>query len=147
MNIDYSFCEACKLSHTELVKMLAALYDVNCIYKVNFWERIGRSNHLYFPSNKELTFGIGDMHIGCHCPECFPRFSGQFIVNLGIVDGEILETLWSVLNEISPSMQCATLSNRAETLDLHMQDSNWKKLLGTGQFMHTFLLMFRINSW
>lgn len=135
MNMDFSFCEACKTTHTEFIRMMAALYNVNCIYEVNFWDRIGRNEHLYFPRDKELTFGIGDLHVGGHVWSCFNRFSGQFIVNLGVVDGEILETLWSVLNEISPSMQCATLSNRTETLDLHMQDSNWKKLLGTGEFL------------
>ena len=50
----------------------------------------------------------------------------------GVVDGEILETLWSVLNEVSPSAQMATLASRTEMLDDHMLDSNWKKLLNIG---------------
>jgi hypothetical protein len=46
-----------------------------------------------------------------------------------MVDGEILETLWSTLNSISPSMRTASLAHRSEVLDDHMNDSNWKKIV------------------
>ena len=48
------------------------------------------------------------------------------------MDGEILESLWSVLNEISPSMKNATLAGQVEMLDDHMGDSNFKKMLDIG---------------
>ena len=46
-----------------------------------------------------------------------------------IVAGEILESLWSVLNKVSPMTRTATLAHRAEILDDHMNDSNFKKML------------------
>ena len=52
---------------------------------------------------------------------------------MGIIDGEVLETLWSVLNESSRSTRGATLAHRAEILDDHMNHSNWKKLVGMGK--------------
>ena len=50
-----------------------------------------------------------------------------------MVDGEILETLWSTLNHISPSMRTASLAHRTEVLDDHMNDSNWKKTVSIGK--------------
>lgn len=49
-----------------------------------------------------------------------------------MIDGEILETLWSVLNESSRSTRGATLAHRGEILDDHMNHSNWKKVVGIG---------------
>ena len=44
--------------------------------------------------------------------------------------GEILESLWSSLNAISPMAHTVTLQHRAEMLDDHANDSNHKKCLG-----------------
>ena len=46
-----------------------------------------------------------------------------------MVDGEVLETLWAVLNGISDSIRSQTTAHRQETLDDHMNDSNWKKMI------------------
>ncbi|KAF8231928.1 hypothetical protein L208DRAFT_1139393, partial [Tricholoma matsutake] len=74
-----------------------------------------------------ILHGIGLFHVGGHVWQCFSCFSLSFIPGTRQVDGEILESLWSVLNEISPSTQNATISGRIETLDDHMGDSNFKK--------------------
>jgi Kyakuja-Dileera-Zisupton transposase len=50
-----------------------------------------------------------------------------------MIDGEILETLWSILNSISPSMRTASLAHRSEVLDDHMNDSNWKKTVSISE--------------
>jgi hypothetical protein len=60
----------------------------------------------------------------------FFQFAPTFIPGTGIVAGEILESLWSTLNSISPMARTATLANRAETLDDHASDSNHKKTIG-----------------
>ena len=46
-----------------------------------------------------------------------------------MVDGEILETLWAALNKIADSTRSQSTAHRRETLDDHMNDSNWKKLI------------------
>ena len=53
-----------------------------------------------------------------------------------MVDGEVLETLWSVLNTVSASTQTASLAHRTEILDDHMNDSNFKKMLNIGNYFN-----------
>jgi len=78
-----------------------------------------------------ILLSISLFHIGGHVWECFSHFSPSFITSTRQVDGEILESLWSVLNEISPSTQnWATVASHIEMLDDHMGDSNFKKDAG-----------------
>lgn len=105
-----------------------------------------RSSSMEYPFDKDTFWGIGEFHVGGHVERCFARHSPQFIPGAGMVDGEILETLWSVLNEVSPSTQTATLASRTEMLDDHMLDSNWKKLLGIGRYLMCSCLGFAEDS-
>ena len=63
------------------------------------------------------------------CP-AFHTVSGA-----GVIDGEVLETLWLTLNQVSPSAQVASLPSRSEMLDDHMLNSNWNKLLNIGKVL------------
>ena len=91
------------------------------------------SEYVQLPLAVALLHGIGLCHVRGHVWECFSRFSPTSIPGAGQVDGEILESLCSVLNEISPSTKNATLAGWTETLDDHMGDSNFKKMLGIGE--------------
>lgn len=101
-------------------------YDIVCQYIVHFFERIG----LHIPDGLTVEAAIGLFHVHAHKDDCFFRFASTFIPGAGVVAGEILESLWSSLNAISPSARTATLAHRAELLDDHSTDSNHKKMLG-----------------
>ena len=77
-----------------------------------------------------MDAAIGLFHVHAHKEECFYRYASTFIPGAGVVAGEILESLWSSLNSISPTVRTATLAHRAEMLDDHASDSNHKKMLG-----------------
>ena len=130
--MDYSICHAIANTNIGDIKTLISLYDVNCQHCKHFWERVEK-HHLAFPTGKTMYFGVGAFHITGHVPECFACHSPLFIPGLGWVDGERLESLWAVLNEVSPSARTASLAARTELLDDHMLDSNWKKLLDIGK--------------
>jgi hypothetical protein len=130
--MDYSLCHALQNTNLGDLCNIVVLYDVNCQFQVNFRKRVQASKWMTYPNDKRTYFGIGAFHVSGHLPRCFPRHSPQFIPGSGIVDGEILETLWAVLNEVSPSTHTATLAARTEMLDDHMLDLNWKKLIGIG---------------
>jgi hypothetical protein len=46
-----------------------------------------------------------------------------------------METLWSMLNDVSQSTWGATLAHQQEILNSNMNHSNWKKLLAIGEFI------------
>lgn len=116
------------------IKQLIVLYDIMCQYHVNLKKRIKKSAVLSIPSSLQICPGIGLFHVHGHKEECLYRFGPTYISGAGQVDGEILETLWATLNEISRSTQTATLANRIEVLDDHMGDNNWKKMIRSGTF-------------
>lgn len=133
--MDYSVCNAVSNSTVGNIPTMAQFYDVECQHSINFPKRVDAAPYLEYPFEKKIYYGVGAFHISGHVPECFPRYSPQFIPRVGIVDGEVLESLWSTLNEISPSAQTASLAARTELLDDHMLDSNWKKILNQGMLL------------
>lgn len=131
--MDYSLSEGLENSNITGLKRVVVIYDVMCQYCKRLKLRMEESDYLKLPLSVAILYGIGLFHVGGHVWECFSRFSPSFIPGAGQVDGEILESLWSVLNEISPSTQNATISGRIEMLDDHMGDSNFKKMLDIGK--------------
>jgi Kyakuja-Dileera-Zisupton transposase len=132
MNMDYSLCQALKYNSNG-IRRFVNFYDVNCQHCKNFLARVLGNPYLSIPPEIELDVGIGDFHIHGHQVECFTMYSSNFIPGIGQVDGEVVETLWSQLNEVSGSTRTMSTFHRRETLDDHMNDSNWKKLTRMAQ--------------
>ncbi|KAI9431761.1 hypothetical protein H4582DRAFT_1822014 [Lactarius indigo] len=128
INMDYSICKA--LSYNmEDIPVALVMYDIMCQYRVHFQERVKCSPELSLPSSLTLRMGIGLFHIHGHQDSCLPRFSPSYIPGAKQVDGEIIETLWAPLNNISRSIRGMSLDHRQEVLDSHINYSNWKKLV------------------
>lgn len=125
-NVDFSILRAIQLTNVAPEQGLLLIYDIACQYIVHFFDRIG----VHLPEGLEVDAAIGLFHVHGHKDDCFFRFATTFIPGAGIVAGEILESLWSTLNSISPSARTATLAHRAEIIDDHATDSNHKKMLG-----------------
>jgi len=89
--------------------------------------------HLKIPDGLELRLGIGLFHIHGHQDTCLARYSPSFIEGGRQIDGEMIETLWAPLNEISRSTRGMSMSHCREVIDDHMNDSNWKKLIDLGK--------------
>jgi hypothetical protein len=137
--MDYAVCQA--LSSWNMGGLLRALliYDIMCQWWVYFRERLQESEYLELSPGLVILKAIGDFHIKGHVKPCTPRFGLTFHEGVGIIDREIIETLWSVLNQTSRSTRGATLAHRTEILDDHMNHSNWKKLVGMCESLDTFL--------
>ncbi|KAH9012749.1 hypothetical protein EDB84DRAFT_1278521 [Lactarius hengduanensis] len=128
INMDYSLCKA--LSYNmEDIPVALVMYDIMCQYGVHFQERVERSPELSLSSSLQLRTGIGLFHIHGHQDSCLPRFSPSYIPGAKQVDGEIIETLWAPLNNVSRSIRGMSLAHRQEVLDAHMNHSNWKKMV------------------
>ncbi|KIM34598.1 hypothetical protein M413DRAFT_168511, partial [Hebeloma cylindrosporum] len=128
-NMDYSWSETLKTTHMLGIRRLYHIYDVNCIYMIDIARRFLEGARYLTMPDIVVEKAIGMFHVHGHQDSCFFRYASSFINGAAMVDGEILETLWSVLNRISPSLRTATLAHRSEVLDDHANDNNWKKIV------------------
>ena len=134
MNVDYAVCEALKY-HTKNLPGSIAYYDVACGWIIHFLERVLEAEYLDLPEGmKDIIAAVGKFHLNAHVQKCFAKFSPNFILGAGQVDGEIMETLWLIFNLFSCCARTMTKAHRREVYDHHMRDSNWKKLVGIGEF-------------
>jgi hypothetical protein len=125
-NADFSFLKGLKHTNVHYDQTVCLIYDIVCQYIVYLLLRIGE----HLPPGLVIDAAIGLFHVHAHKEQCFFQYAPTFIPGTGIVAGEILESLWSSLNAISPMARTATLAHRAETIDDHANDSNHKKTLG-----------------
>ena len=132
MNIDFCLSEALKYN-MEGIKQALLSYDLMCQFWKNLERRFQGNPHLTFPQALETLRAIGLFHVHGHVDHCYARYAPTFIPGAGMVDGEVLETLWAALNKIADSARSQSTAHRRETLDDLMNDSNWKKLVGLSE--------------
>ncbi|THH26719.1 hypothetical protein EUX98_g7467 [Antrodiella citrinella] len=128
-NMDYAFAHAMGRWKGLLTRFLL-LYDINCQYHKYLFDRLKESQHLSTVVDLAeliIRYGIGLFHVHGHNIKCYCRYAPTFIEGAGMIDGELIETLWEPLNHISGSIRAMSFFHRQETLDVHMSDSNWKK--------------------
>ena len=128
--MDYVFGSA--IRGTTLPIILIS-YDIACQWSRHFQDRVLQNSYLQLEGWTNLTAAVGKFHLSAHIPDCFARFSLNFIHGAGQQDGEILETLWAEFNKVSSSARTMSKAHRAEVFDDHMRDSNWKKMVGMGE--------------
>ncbi|KAG9309016.1 hypothetical protein JVU11DRAFT_11132 [Chiua virens] len=126
--MDYSLANA--LWHNmDGVRRVCLFYDINCSYMHNLFVRMNGNDFIDIHSDIQITPGIGIWHVHGHQPKCFPRYAPLYIPGVGWIDGEIIETLWSILNIISASARTMSAPHRQELLDFQMNDSNYMKMI------------------
>lgn len=130
VNMDYSICQALKQFPRHVLALI--IYDICCQWFVHFRERVLESEFLELWESLEITLAVGKWHLAAHIVECFYKFSLNFVEGAGEVEGEIMETLWSVLDEVAGLTQGMLLAHRQEVLDNYMNDSNWWKITQIG---------------
>ncbi|KZV61563.1 hypothetical protein PENSPDRAFT_567339, partial [Peniophora sp. CONT] len=126
--VDHSLCKAFEHTITEQIRRAQLLYDIWCRYGVHLKERF-RHSGLEWPEFRELLQGVGVWHIYGHVFDCYRRFAPLYSPRAGIVDGEILETLWALLNSILQSCRGMSLAAREEKINMHMNDVNHGKII------------------
>ena len=87
----------------------------------------------------EITGAVGKWHLAAHIPECFSKFTLNFVEGAGQVEGEILETLWSGMDEVAGLAQAMSIAHHQEVVDEYMNDSNWRKIIRIGRKQYFML--------
>jgi hypothetical protein len=98
----------------------------------HFQQQVSESELLELWDSLEITGAVGKWHLAAHIAECFPKFTLNFVEGASQVEGEILETLWSGLDKIAGLAQAMSIAHHQEVIDEYMNDSNWRKLLRSG---------------
>ncbi|KIJ16603.1 hypothetical protein PAXINDRAFT_10319 [Paxillus involutus ATCC 200175] len=98
-------------------------------------QRVGNNKFLKFPTDMEIIPGIGIWHVHGHQPQCFSRYAPLYIEGAGWIDGEVIETLWSILNVVSTSTRGMSSPHRQELLNFQMNDSNFMKMIRMGRHL------------
>lgn len=119
------------MSASELVGLLV-IYDIICQYIIHMRRRFQQYPSLEFPDNLQVVPAIGLFHVHGHKDECVARYSPNYIRGTGHVDGEVLETLWAVLNAIADSFRNMSPAGRKDLMNAHMRWSNLRKILTCG---------------
>jgi hypothetical protein len=130
-NIDYAVSEVFRQLPSSIKEFLL-IYDIACQWCVHWIDRFRKGQYLFLREDLELSAAVGKFHLGAHVLDCFWDFSLNFIEGAGQVVGEILETLWAPLDKLVGSTRNMSRAHRQETIDDHMNDSNWKKTCGAG---------------
>ncbi len=130
-NVDFAFLKALETTRVTPEQGVMIIYDIACQYMVHLRERIGHR----LPAGLAIEGAIGLFHVHAHKDECLFRYATSFIPGAAVTAGEILESLWSALNGISPVVRTATLAHRSEVLDDHACDNNHTKLLGIVRYL------------
>lgn len=150
MNIDYGLVQAVKNTNTDLAPMVIYAYDINCQHYKNLQKRVTKGKYLSFQPGLNLIHAIGMFHVHGHQDVCYGRFALRFIPGAGQSDGETLERLFSVLNGVSTITRTMTLAHRTETLDAHMGDNNFKKMINMGMSklgtLHSILIDLKVPT-
>ena len=126
--MDYSLVHAVRHG-MDPVQWVIHFYDINCQYSRNLLQWVNGNQYISLPRRVEIQPGIGIWHVHGHQTQCFAQYAPNFICRAGNVDGEIMETLWSSLNIISPSTWGMVTLHRQEMLDFQMNDSNFLKMI------------------
>ena len=126
------------------------IYNVGCQWIINFLQRLKESCHLSVHEKMKLIVAVGKFHLSAHIQECFVKYSLNFVQGAGQLDGEIMETLWSPFNSILGLARTMSMASRHQLYDDHIRDSNFKKIVGIGNFhvcMRSCALPLTINNF
>lgn len=143
--MDYSLANA--IGHNmDQISRVITFYDINCSYMKKLRARVSNNSLIRVSQDLEIVPGIGIWHVHGHRAECFARYGPLFIPGSGWVDGEIIETLWSILNIVSGSTRGMSSPHRQEFLDFQMNDCNFMKMIRMCKPLYSFLHIPKL-SW
>jgi Kyakuja-Dileera-Zisupton transposase len=137
INMDYGLSEALESTCSNGIRRVILAYDINCQYSVKLHKRMKEGQYLALNEDLIFVYGIGLFHVHSHQDSCYARYALTYIKGAGMASGEILESLWSTLNEAARTTSTMTLAHRAEVLNALLSDNNWKKMLSLGRLAAT----------
>ncbi|KAF9034136.1 hypothetical protein BJ165DRAFT_1566996, partial [Panaeolus papilionaceus] len=142
-NIDFAFVQAIVRTNVDVRQRVTMIYDIGCQYSVHLRSWIDEMLSERGMELLEIDHVIGMFHVHGHNDKCYFRFAPSFIPGLGMVDREIMETNWLVLNKAARAQRTATQVGRLEAMDDHTSDLNYKHTMKMAQTLERKYLVAR----
>jgi hypothetical protein len=115
--------------------LLTISYDIACQWKIHFKERLEKlPDDMQLPPDVKLQCALPVWHTGSHNDDCQNENSLSFKPGVGKSDGEGIERTWFRLNSAAAFMKDAGNGQRADTLEGMVNDHNFLKNVGQGEF-------------
>ncbi|KAG9106082.1 hypothetical protein FRC07_008967, partial [Ceratobasidium sp. 392] len=130
---DYSFASAYHYLKKRGRIPVGMTYDVWCHWIRNFFAVRAPRLPPDLAITKEETDLIGAVpkwHLVGHDRQCFIRWALDFMQNIGRLDGEGPECIWSLVNEHSGSTSEQSPGQRTDTINNVAGDINFEKAIG-----------------
>lgn len=131
--MDYIVASA--LSLIEERPLLLLSYDIMCQWIQNLLERISA-----FPPHLRIELPQGDVryaipkyHFGAHREKDHNQYSLNLMAGVGRSDGEEPERGWARHDGIASSTREMGPGSRHDTLEFHIESSNYTKYVGLGK--------------
>ncbi|KAJ7301763.1 hypothetical protein DFH08DRAFT_978448 [Mycena albidolilacea] len=131
LNMDYMFFMS--LAGCLLLQLFVS-YDIACQWYKNLWERmrIFESHAQLKEGEKTVGFLVPKFHLPAHIESCNLLFSFNLTPFVGRTDGEAPERGWADPNRLANSTSISGPGARWDTLEVHFQYWNWKKIMRLG---------------
>jgi hypothetical protein len=129
---DYAICQAAKYrmqDKNSKIKWLLLIYDIACQWWINFYKRLKLCPGLSFDQLLNVLVAVGKFHLASHVTKCFWKYSLSLMKGAGLLDGEIMETVWSKFNSMAITARAMSLAYRREILNHFLRDHNFKKMI------------------
>jgi hypothetical protein len=131
--MDYFFYSGLK---DTAIKNIVASYDIACQWYKKFYARASAAFPASWPINNSsvnIRFLVPKFHLPAHIEKCHQDFSFNYTKNVGRTDGEAPERGWANINGIAYSTREMGPGSRQDTIEDHLGDWNWKKVVGMGK--------------
>ncbi|KAI0644659.1 hypothetical protein C8Q79DRAFT_1001927 [Trametes meyenii] len=124
------------------LRLLKQSYDIGCQYLINFRTRLQKWAKLCPPlASVRTTFlpriegSVGSWHVNAHKADCRVKQSPEFIPGCAKYEGEGMEHVWGVSNDVSLSAREMTPGHRHDALNDHFSDLNVRHVHGMSRML------------
>ncbi|KIJ31208.1 hypothetical protein M422DRAFT_186299 [Sphaerobolus stellatus SS14] len=127
-NMDYVLFSS--LSNTKASNVDVS-YDISCVWIKNLKSRIEKLPEPLRESAQSYTIRplIPKFHLAAHVISCQSPFSWHLLPGCAEADGEEIERVWSVHNDVGRCTKEMAPGHRWDILDAFFGDWNWRKYL------------------
>ncbi|KAI0643312.1 hypothetical protein C8Q79DRAFT_915187, partial [Trametes meyenii] len=124
------------------LRLFKQSYDIGCQYLINFRGRLQKWARLCPPLASirstllpRIEGSVGSWHVNAHKADCRVKQSPEFIPGCAKYEGEGMEHVWGVSNDVSLSTREMTPGHRHDALNDHFSDMNVRHVHGISRML------------